>query len=157
MTAITRMATISALALTMSTGFVAAEECLDTGTTASTTQPADTGSAAADKTGRIAKDGSRAPLEGAQTSAEHQAVTDAPAPDAAADGAQAANRPGETSGGQPSDTHASADTVQKDGSNMPLQRSDSDQSGADIATSQQDVEAQQKGEETMAAQTGKDC
>jgi hypothetical protein len=156
MKAITKIAAISALALSMSAGFAVAEECVDTNTTASTTQPADTGAAATDTANQIAKDGSRAPLEGAQTSAEHQAVTDAPAPDAA-DSTQTANRPGEASDSQSSDTQASADTVQTDGSNMPLQSSDSDKSGADIATSQQDVEAQQEGEQTMAAKADKDC
>jgi len=152
----------------MSAGFAFAEECVDTNTTASTNQPANTGSASSDAASsdtassdtanRIAKDGSRAPLEGAQTSAEHQAGTDAPAAatQGAADSTQTTNRPGGPSESQ-SDTHASADTVQKDGSNMPLQSSDSDKSGADIATSQQDVEAQQEGEQTMAAKAGRDC
>jgi hypothetical protein len=60
-------------------------------------------------TGAIAKDGSRAPLEGA-------------------------------------DQQAQADTVQKDGQSMPLE------SDANLATSQQDIEAQQEGEQTAAAQ-----
>ena len=45
------------------------------------------------------------------------------------------------------DKNAAGD-AQKDGSNMPLAES------KDIATSQQDVEAQQRGDKTAAAKTG---
>jgi len=166
MSGLTRIAAISALALSMSAGFALADECVDTSTTASTNHPAATGSASGDTNAgsadanRIAKDGSRAPLEGAQTSSEQQASTDtssgATTPNASTDSTQTAERPGAASDSQSTDT-AAADTVQKDGNNMPLQSSESDKSGADIATSQQDVEAQQEGEQTMAAKADKDC
>ena len=93
----------AALSLTAGTAFAA---CPD---------PAQTDAA---KTGAIAKDGTHAPLEGANST-------------------------------------ENADPVAKDGSNMPLATQEGN--NKDLATSQQDVEAQQQGDKTAAAQADDDC
>jgi len=52
---------------------------------------------------------------------------------------------------------AGAEPTQKDGGNMPLAQSEGDQSEENLATSQQDVEAQQEGEQTAAAKADDAC
>jgi len=71
------------------------------------------------KTSGISKDGTHAPLE---------------APDSTAEGK----------------------TAQKDGSTMPLATQEAG-GNKDLATSQQDVEAQQQGDKTAAAKAAEDC
>lgn len=100
-------------------GGIALAECVDPGSTASTSAEV--------KTPPMAKDGSKAPMEAEPT-------TDAQA------------------NAQESD----AGPAQKDGGTMPLASSESDDSN-DIATSQQDVEAQQEGEQTAAAKADDGC
>ncbi len=82
------------------------------------------------------------------TGADQQAASDTTAP-----------ATGENSDQQSAsaDGRASSDTVQKDGGEVPLAQSEQDQTGNQIAMSQQDVEAQQEGEATMAAKTDPDC
>src|SRR5690606_7677527 len=61
------------------------------------------------------------------------------------------------SGDVSADRQASSATAQKDGGDVPPAQSEQDQTGNQIAMSQQDVEAQQEGEATMAAKTDPDC
>jgi len=60
---------------------------------------------------------------------------------------------------EPADSaqQADAEPTQKDGSNMPLAESEGDRSEENLATSQQDVEAQQEGEQTAAATADDAC
>ncbi|MDZ5695960.1 hypothetical protein [Chelativorans sp. M5D2P16] len=80
------------------------------------------------KTPPIEKDGSNAPLEPEPRDSTGQQAQDATGPE---------------------DREV---LVQKDGGTMPLSSSEEDEYGERIATSQQDVEAQQEGEPTAAAE-----
>lgn len=88
------------------------------------------------KTGAIAKDGSMAPLEGAEPGANRVAKDGSTAP--------------------PEGAEPGANKVAKDGSTMPLA---TEQGGGnkDLATSEQDVEAQQEGDKTAAAAAEDKC
>jgi len=117
---------MNTLAKLMSAGAVllladgaALAECVDPGSTASTSAQV--------KTPPVAKDGSKAPMEAEpKTNAQANA--------------------------QESDSGP----VQKDGGTMPLASSEADDNN-NIATSQQDVEAQQEGEKTAAAKADDGC
>ena len=90
MTRLTRLATTSAAALLLS-GSMAFAQCVDTETTASTTDTTASDPASAGVAGRmngIAKDGSMAPLEGASDSAGQQASDADGAPPASTEGHQ---------------------------------------------------------------------
>jgi len=87
------------------------------------------------KTAGISKDGTHAPLETADSNAQQKpaqkGATQAPLATA--------------------DSNAQQKPPQKDGSNMPLATQGGTEN-KDLAVSQQDVEAQQQGEKTAAAQ-----
>jgi hypothetical protein len=95
---------VATLSLSAGTAMAA---CPDTSATSTDTN----------KTAGIAKDGTNAPMEGAEPS---------------------------------------ANTPAKDGGTMPL-ATDEDSGNKDLATSQQDVEAQQDGEKTAAATAEENC
>jgi len=160
MTRFTSLATVSAAALLLS-GSMAFAQCVDTETTASTNGATASDPASPDAAKRmedVAKDGSKAPMEAAPDSTQQQARSGTTTRSSENGDAQQTARATTTQpNGAGNEQQASSDTVQKDGSNMPLQQSDTDQSGNEIATSQQDVEAQQEGEQTMAAKTDPDC
>ena len=160
MTRFTSLATVSAAALLVS-GSMAFAQCVDTETTASTNGATASDPASPEVAKRmegVAKDGSQAPMEAAPDSTQQQAQSGTTTRSMESGNDQQAARDATTQpNGAGNDQQASSDTVQKDGSNMPLAQSNSDQSGDEIATSQQDVEAQQQGEQTMAARTDPDC
>lgn len=127
MNVLTKLTTAGAV-LVLSGGFAFAE-CVDMQETASTAET----SSEAVKTPPIEKDGSNAPLEPEPRDAAGQQAQDA---------AGAEDR---------------EDLVQKEGGTMPLSSSEEDESGEQIATSQQDIEAQQEGEPTAAAEADEAC
>lgn len=57
---------------------------------------------------------------------------------------------------EPPDSRAKENTAQKDGNTMPLATQEGG-GNKDLATSQQDVEAQQQGDQTAAAKVAEDC
>jgi hypothetical protein len=121
----------AAFSLTASTAMAA---CPDTSASAG---------AATNNTAGIAKDGTHAPLESADSKAT--AGTDTSNMAAAA-----------PKGNAGSPDNATTGSVAKDGATMPL----AEQEGGgnkDLAVSQQDVEAQQQGDETAAATADDGC
>lgn len=165
MTGMKQLASIGAIALLMSGG-AAFAECLDINTTSSVNPPAAGETAPAGQAGSFQappKDGSTAPLEASpdrQAAAPDATQTHPALPGADADAhGQASSNVTQQDQNAPAagqQDQSAAAPVQKDGSNMPLQSSDADQTGTNRAMSQQDVEAQQEGDETMAAQANKE-
>lgn len=134
-----RIATLLAASALLAFGADAtfAEDCVDTqaGTTGSVQSGQTTAAAGAEQ--GVAKDGTQAPLE---TDKSASNVTQSP-------GGTTTNFSADATGGG---------KVAKDGSTMPLATAPG---GGDpnLATSQQDIEAQQKGQDTAAAEAKKPC